>query len=179
MVQRARTRAVAELAPITRMYRDNGGVPNHPTLPAVIVTGAVLPGQGSAAMMALLKGNGWGGNWQGPVFDYHHYHPNAHEVLIVASGTARLQLGGPEGDIFEVTEGDVIVLPAGTGHCSTHASGDFSVVGGYPRGQENYEIARAGDYPLEDAFDRITRLPVPGLCPIFAGNGPLMTAWLG
>lgn len=175
----AKTREVADLSPMTRMYREDGGIPNHPTLPVVFVKGVVLPGQDGAAISALLAQNGWGGNWQGVVFDYQHYHPNAHEVLIVATGDARLQLGGANGDIYEVEVGDVIVLPAGAGHCCHSRSRDFTVVGGYPQGQENYEIARAGAYLLDEALDRITRVPVPNRCPVFAETGPLTTAWPG
>ena len=179
MTRPAATRDVTELNPVTRVYPESGGVPNHPTLPAVLVREAVLPGQDGHAVTALLKGNGWGGNWQGLIFDYQHYHPNAHEVLIVATGQARLQLGGPDGDIFDIAEGDVIVLPAGTGHCCLSRSRDFSVVGGYPTGQENYEIARAHAYPIEEAWGRILSVPTANRCPIFAETGPLITAWAG
>jgi len=159
------------------MYADRDGVPNNPTLPAVIVKGAIAKGQGGDALMALLSGNRWGGNWQFTVFNYHHYHPNAHETLIVASGTARIQLGGPSGELFDVCEGDVMVLPAGTGHCLISGSSNFSVVGGYPRGQENYTIVRAGEMQVEDALAQIVRVPMPNACPVFAETGPLMTAW--
>ncbi len=175
----ARTVDLADLRPITRMSTDSDGVPNTPTLPAVIVKGAVAKGQGGDALMALLDRNRWGGNWQFTVFDYHHYHPNAHEALIVASGNAEIQLGGPSGDVIEVAEGDVLVLPAGTGHCRLGGSQNFSVCGGYPRGQENYEIVRAGTMPIEDALAQIVRVPNPNVCPIFADTGPLMTAWGG
>lgn len=161
------------------MYRDADGVPNNPTLPAVIVKGAVAQGQDGDALMALLARNRWGGNWQYTVFDYHHYHPNAHETLIVASGQAQIQLGGPSGEVFDVDEGDVMVLPAGTGHCRIGGTSNFSVCGGYPRGQENYEIVRAGAMPIEEALAQIIQVPTPNVCPIFAETGPLMTAWGG
>lgn len=175
----ARTTDLSDLRPITRMYREGDGVPNNPTLATVIVKGAVAKGQGGDALMALLAQNRWGGNWQYTVFDYHHYHPNAHETLIVASGHAEIQLGGPTGDVVGVNEGDVLVLPAGTGHCRLAGSQDFSVCGGYPRGQENYETVRAGTMPIEDALTQIVRVPTPNVCPIFAEIGPLMTAWGG
>lgn len=160
------------------MYAESDGIPNSPSLPALIVPGAVQAGQSGAAIIALLASNRWGGNWQSTVFDYQHYHPNSHETLIVASGHAEIQLGGASGDVFEVSEGDAIVLPAGTGHRRLGGSSDFSVCGGYPRGQENYDIVRAGAIPMEQALQQIAHVPIPNACPIFSETGPLMAAWM-
>lgn len=161
------------------MYRDDGEVPNNPVLPVVVVKGAILPGQGPRPAMALLASNRWGGNWASTIFDYQHYHPNAHEALIVCGGRAEVQLGGPSGDIFEVSDGDAIVLPAGTGHCRLSGDRDFMVCGGYPPGQENYEIVSAGSQSIAEAHARIAMVSMPATCPIFAGDGPLLTAWPG
>lgn len=43
------------------------------------------------------------------------------------SGGAHIIFGGPEGDFL-------VVIPAGVGHCDVGSSGDFRVVGAYPRG---------------------------------------------
>ncbi len=59
----------------------------------------------------------WPPQWRGGVFAYHHFHSNAHEALAVYAGEAELVLGGEYGQPMRMTAGDVVILPAGTGHC--------------------------------------------------------------
>ena len=121
--------------------------------------------------------SGWGGTWVWRVFSYHHYHSNAHEALAVAAGRAELMLGGPGGERVGVSAGDVVVLPAGTGHRQIEASADFAVVGAYPPGQEDDEIVRA-EQPHEGAIlERIAAVPLPRTDPVHGADGPLIRAW--
>ena len=78
--------------------------------------------------------NGWTGAWRNGVFDWHHYHQTTHEVLGCYRGRARVQLGGPDGEVHDIAPGDVVVIPAGCAHKRLEASGDFAVVGAYPGG---------------------------------------------
>jgi uncharacterized protein YjlB len=89
----------------------------------------------------------------------------------VVSGEATLELGGPQGERFEVSAGDVLVLPAGTGHRRASAREGFTVVGAYPRGQEHYDLLR-GDDPAEVAAarERIAALGAPPRDPV-GGDG--------
>ena len=121
----------------------------------------------------LLADNGWGGSWVNGVFDFHHFHSTSHEVLAVIAGSATLELGGPQGKSFDVHAGDVIVLPAGTGHRRASADTDFRVVGAYPTGQEDYDVLRDAD---DAARERIAALGPPESDPV-GGNG--VAQWRG
>lgn len=141
------------------------GIPNSP-LP-VLIYRAACP-EGAAALEELFLRNGWSGLWRDGVFDFHHYHSRGHEVLGVAAGSARLALGGPGGRDIDVTAGDVLVLPAGTGHRRIGASSGFLVVGGYPPGQEG-DICRPPATPEQRR--RIASLPLPDSDPVLGDDG--------
>jgi uncharacterized protein YjlB len=139
---------------------ENGWVPNNPRL-AVIVHRRAVTGEGNAAaedFEGLFARHGWPPQWRDGIYDYHHYHSTAHEALGVFSGTATLELGGPDGRLVEVRSGDGLMLPAGTGHRCVSASKDFQVVGAYPAGQD-WDICR--DAPDAAARIRMAALPDP------------------
>src|ERR1700759_5201892 len=72
--------------------------PNNPRLPVLCYRKAVrLPGYGDAAKVVerLFSRNRWTGGWRDGVYNYHHYHSNAHEALGCYAGKATVQLGGP------------------------------------------------------------------------------------
>jgi uncharacterized protein YjlB len=161
----------------TLRLADGDAVLVNPNLPVVILGGAFEVGAGADAVRARLEGNGWGGAWTWRVFPYHHHHPNAHEALAVASGRAELMLGGPGGERVRVAAGDVLVLPAGTGHRQMEGSADFQVCGAYPPGQERYETIR-GDGPHDgETLKRIRAVPLPDADPAFGPDGPLPKLW--
>jgi uncharacterized protein YjlB len=116
----------------------------------------------------LFAENGWPPDWRDGVFDYHHYHSTAHEVLGVFAGAATLELGGADGRQVEMAAGNALMLPAGTGHRCVMASADFCVVGAYPQGQA-WDICR--EAPDEGARARIASLPDPRRDPITAETG--------
>jgi uncharacterized protein YjlB len=141
-------------------------IPNHPRF-AVLIYRGVPEASSPEAARELLGRHGWGGSWIDGVFDFHHFHSNAHEVLAVVAGSATIELGGPQGEAFAVAAGDVLVLPAGTGHRRRAGASGFTVVGAYPRGQEDYDLLREADAA---ARERIAALPVPSEDPV-GGDG--------
>ena len=144
-------------------------IPNHPGFPVLVYRGTGMRDPMTAR--SRFAEHGWGGSWVDGVFDFHHFHSTSHEVLAVVAGRATLELGGPQGEAFEVAAGDVLVLPAGTGHMRATARDGFTVVGAYPRGQEDYDLLR-GDDPagVAAARERIAALPAPPDDPV-GGEG--------
>lgn len=159
-----------------RHFNDDAVFPNS-RLPLLFYA-AALPAEAASAeaMEALLSAGGWVPAWRSSVFSYHHYHSTAHEALGVAAGEARLMMGGPMGREFEVTAGDVIVIPAGVAHRRLSSNADFLVVGAYPPGQD-WDLLRgeAGERPQAD--ENIARVPLPPADPVTGGANPLREHW--
>lgn len=143
-------------------------VPNNDRLPVLVYRGAFAGGGDLAkAMEAAFERNGWPAQWRNGIYDFHHYHSTAHEVLGIAAGRARVMLGGPGGHEATLQTGDVVVLPTGTGHCRLAASEDFLVIGAYPEGQ-HWDICRKAP-ALEDSA-RMRELPWPATDPVQGGR---------
>jgi uncharacterized protein YjlB len=159
----------------TLEFGPGGWVPNS-RLPVVLIRGALDGPADDGEVHALYRANGWGGTWTWTVYDFHHYHSTAHEALAVAQGEARLMLGGPGGRAVTVRAGDLVVLPAGTGHRRQGASADFSVCGAYPPGQEA-DLLKATEANWQVAVQRIAAVPLPRTDPFYGAEGPLTRLW--
>jgi uncharacterized protein YjlB len=152
--------------------------PNNPSLPLLIYPGA-LPAtepRPAAAFEARFRANRWGSWWCNGIYDIHHYHSTAHEVLGVCGGSARVAFGGEDGVVLEVHAGDVVVIPAGVAHRNLGETRGFEVVGAYPEGQRwDMNTGRPGERPAAD--ERIARVPLPAADPVFGNTGPLIALW--
>ena len=159
-------------------FEDDGRIPNNAAL-SLLVYPQVLGEEerNLSSCKELLARYGWGGAWVNGVFSYHHYHSNAHEVLAVISGSAALIFGGPDGATLDVAAGDLVVIPAGVGHCKAHSRGGFRVIGAYPRGQENYDLKTGEPGERPQALENIRQTPPPQADPLFGEKGPLRARW--
>jgi len=165
-------------APVqTLLLERNGWVPNNPRLPVLIYIKAIaVEGSDPAALFEkTFLANGWPPQWRYGVYDFHHYHTEGHEVLGIVSGYARLMLGGPDSRVLEVSSGDVLLLPAGTGHCNVGSSDDFLVVGAYPPDQ-HADICR--EAPSAEQLTNMAGLPFPDQDPVQGVHGALRRHWV-
>ncbi len=163
---------------ITRLLQDDGTFPNNEKLPLIVYKNAIdlSGGEGASKVENTFQVNGWGGSWRNGIYSYHHYHSTAHEVLGVYEGNARVQLGGPEGEVFEVEKGDVILIPAGVAHKNLESSSDFRVVGAYPEGQSwDMNYGKEGERPAADR--NIEKVPLPDKDPVYGSVGPVHDHW--
>lgn len=168
------------LQPEAFVLDANGWIPNNAKLPVLLYRGAIpLDGAADPAVPfeQRFTRNGWPSQWRDGVYDFHHFHPATHEVLGFARGSARLVLGGPPpvGREIEVSAGDVVVLPAGTGHCRVEASEDFLVVGGYPPNQDT-GISRTA--VGEEQRQAMLQTSFPPSDPVGGPDGPLTRLWI-
>ncbi len=169
-------------APLTFKFNFDGEVPNSP-YPALVYKRArdlSVSKDPEAEVEDLFRANGWARDvWRNGVYGYVHYHPKIHEALAVARGSAVLCIGGDRGETLTAEAGDVLVLPAGTGHQRLSESGDFCVIGGYPPEGE-FSLCRAGDHEAYvRGLQQAPHVAVPKSDPVHGENGPLCRLWTG
>ena len=122
--------------PQTFMFADDGSVPNNAHLPFLVYRRAIdLIGSPDPEQVIenVFRRNGWGDMWRNGIFPYVHYHSMIHEGMGIARGRAKVRFGGNKGQEVDLSQGDVCVLPAGTGHQCLSASPDLMVIGAYPK----------------------------------------------
>jgi uncharacterized protein YjlB len=165
--------------PITHKFADDGRIPNNPDLPFVLyrvgidLTGSPDPEE---VIEKTFTENGWVGLWRNGVYPYVHYHSMIHEVMAVARGRARVRFGGERGREIESAAGDVVILPAGTGHQRLTQSRDLVVIGAYPPSGK-YNLCRGSKAEHAKALASILRVPQPLTDPVFGADGPLIALW--
>jgi len=159
-----------------------GAIPNHPRWPLLVYPGAVaIEGADPAATFeALFDRNQWPAAWRNGVFAFHHFHSNAHEALGVYSGEVTVQFGGESGIVVTARPGDVIVLPAGTGHKKLASRGMLGVVGAYPAGQHP-DMCTPSESHHHHHHHRsaaaVARVLLPRCDPVYGAGGPLFMHW--
>jgi uncharacterized protein YjlB len=166
-------------APITHKFADDGRIPNNPDLPLVLYRGGIdLAGSPDpeAVIEKTFSANGWGHLWRNGIYPYVHYHSMIHEAMGVARGRATVRFGGEKGEDIEIAPGDVVVLPAGTGHQRLTQTPELVVIGVYPP-IGKYDLCRGSRPDHARAIVTIPKVPRPATDPIFGRNGPLVSLW--
>jgi uncharacterized protein YjlB len=176
--QRRALSAVRGRRPQTYLFRDDGKVPNNPTLPLVCYRAVRLSAfsDPAAAFEELFAQHGWEDSWCNGIYDYTHYHSGAHEVLGVARGRCRVRFGGDEGKTLTLAAEDVVILPVGVGHQRLGSTLDLLVVGAYPHGSR-YDECEPNAENHARAINTIREVPLPEQDPVYGGNGALLTLW--
>jgi uncharacterized protein YjlB len=154
--------------------------PNNELLPLLLYKNALMlensEEQNATNIEKLFRKNDWRHSWRDGIYDYHHYHSTAHEVMGIYEGSAKVQFGGPSGIMIELCKGDVIIIPAGVAHKCIHGT-DFKCVGAYPTGQE-YDIKYGEDGERPEADENIANTLLPTHDPVFGKQGPLDKWWV-
>jgi uncharacterized protein YjlB len=164
--------------PITKVFADDGIVPNNPRLPLLLYRNAVRFDKDydpASVVDALFAANGWGRSWRDSIYDFVHYHSRIHEVLGVARGNAIVECGGIKGRRLKLRAGDVVILPAGTGHRLIESSKNFLVVGAYPSEGTYDECTDTRD--RTKTIRTISKVRKPKSDPVYGRLGPLIKEW--
>jgi uncharacterized protein YjlB len=160
--------------PETFLFDDDGAIPNS-TLP-LLVYRAAAPAD-PHAIEQRFAANRWPPAWRAGVHPYHHFHANTHEALGVARGTATVLFGGPKGRELQVSAGDVVIVPAGVGHCNKSQSPDLLIVGAYPDNAPRPDQYRGKASDHDSVVQKIAVVPPPAADPVTGGDGPLRRLW--
>lgn len=161
---------------------DDGEIPNNASFPLIHIrapfsrAGAVSTPEEA---LRVFDGNGWGGGWVNGIYPFHHYHARSHEVLANLGDTVDVQFGGRSGPVVAFEPGDVVLIPAGCGHCRIGEVARLIVVGAYPRGQEDWDLKRIGEADYLQAQTEIPNVPMPQTDPLGGQAGPVFDYWLG
>jgi uncharacterized protein YjlB len=160
-------------------FADDGITPNNPHFPLIHYRSPVKldPAFDPAAIFEVLfASNGWRDSWRDGIYDFLHFHTATHEVLGIAQGHARVEFGGAKGRRLIVKAGDVVALPAGTGHKRLSASRDLLVVGAYPE-HGTYDEPKPSEIDHAKAVASIAKVRPPKSDPIYGSAGPLKSLW--
>jgi len=160
---------------LAHLLAPSGAIPNHPRWPLLVYPRA-LPDPTPEDFEALFTRNRWPAAWRNGVFPFHHYHSNAHEVLGIYEGEVTVQFGGEGGVEVAAKPGDVIVLPAGTGHKKISSRGALGVVGAYPEGANPDTCMPPFARTVKNA-QSIIRVGLPLGDPVHGTGGPLFEHW--
>lgn len=166
------------MSPEALRLAPNGAIPNS-DLPLLVYRGGVEPGGDVASMFErIFAANGWTRSWRNGVYDFHHFHATAHEVLGVSRGSVKVQFGGEGGPVVALEAGDAVAIPAGVAHRNVGQSADVEIVGAYDRGRD-WDVRRDDPAELAEVKAAIAQVPAPEADPLHGDTGDLPSLWAG
>lgn len=172
------TSPIQKINIVRNIITEDGPFPNNGLLPLLLYRQACLiEGKKDAdTVKEILETNRWNNTWVDGIFNEHHFHSTAHEVLVALEGSARVQFGGPNGVALTFEKGDVVIIPAGVAHCRIDDADGFVCMGAYPEGQKyDMNYGKEGEHPRADK--NIRAVPLPESDPIYGNDGPLIKNW--
>ena len=169
---------IQKLNIVRHILTEDGDFPNNGLLPLMVYRQAIqIPEENEGdTIKEILETNSWTNSWVDGVYDYHHYHSTAHEILVILRGSCRVQFGGPNGITLALEKGDVVIIPAGVAHRKVDDSDGFTCLGAYPDGQQyDMNYGEAGERAKAD--ENIRNVPQPENDPLYGNDGPLIKNW--
>lgn len=166
---------------VRNILTEDGNFPNNGLLPLLVYRGAFLFNNEKESdtidiVKEILETNSWANSWIDGIYDYHHYHSTAHEILVILKGSCRVQFGGVNGSTLNLEKGDVVIIPAGVAHKRIDEADGFQCLGAYPDGQEHdMNYGKEGERPATD--ENIRKVPMPENDPLYGSDGPLIKNW--
>lgn len=113
--------------------------------------------------------------WRYTMYSQSHFHSTTHEVLSIASGSAKCCFGHEDNpDRVEpvLESGDVVIVPAGVAHRLMEDYGGFQMVGSYPVGK-NWDMCY-GKPGEEDRIQGISSVGWFDKDPVFGDQDPCL-----
>lgn len=162
---------------IYQIIKANGNFPNNAKLPLIIYKQAlILNDTTPKKVQHFLRRNGWKKTWLNGIYDYHHFHSNTHEALVIYSGKCIVQVGGPKGKKVTIKAGDVIIFPAGVAHKNIQSSVNFKSIGCYPFAID-YDMHVGKLNERSQVIKNIRKVKHPKTDPIYGKSGHLFRYW--
>lgn len=163
---------------VNQIIQPNKEYPNNPFYPFLIYKQVfqLFENHFQKDFVNFFKKNHWINAWINGVYNFDHYHSNTHETLFVFSGMCIIQIGGKKENTFEISTGDVIIIPAGVSHKNLNSSSDFITIGSYPS-EIKYDMNYGKPEERLHAEKNIKQVPLPLCDPVFGKYGLLFNYW--
>lgn len=168
--------------PEQHIIPPNTFAPNSP-FPVLIYRDVLPLPLSEEKTAAFLESHDWEKRGVWGHIGVRHFHPNTHECYGIFRGESTLLLGRGQSDQdggleVDVHAGDVVILPAGTAHCSLQSTQDYKYIGVYPKSCPRWRN-EYGKEPLdvETLRREIASVAMPTQDPVIGVDGPLIQLW--